>query len=274
MASGIYCIRNTADGKRYIGRTVDLHKREVTHFWALKNNRHNNNHMQRAYNKNPNALVFEPIELCEKDKLNEREIYWIAYYNTMDDRFGYNQCEGGKTTTGYHFSEETKKKMSEKRKGVKYSKEVIEKRKRSLEEHMKRDPEFAKHVRESRLTSEKLIGKSTWNKGRHCPEWLKKANSERMMGRPITEEHKEKLRKLYSGEGSLSAKLTQSEVIEMRLRFLNGEPRLSIAKDFPNMHPNTIYDIVKGKRWKHIPNSIEELERLKNGTEVSTVTQH
>ena len=273
MKSGIYQIRNTADGKRYIGRTVDFVKREHTHFWALENNRHCNRHLQSAYNINPSAFVFEVIEECKKDALNDREIYWIAYYGTMDDSKGYNLCEGGQATDGYKFTEEQKKKISEKNKGRKYSQEVIEKRKESLKEHMERDPEFAERLRQTWITSAKERG-SPWNKGRKCPEWLKKLDSERQKGRIITEEHKEKLRKLYAGEGSTSNKLKESEVIEMRLLFLNGEPRMSIAKDFPSMHPNTIYDIVKGKRWKHLPNSVEELERLKDGRKISTVAQH
>lgn len=263
MKSGIYQIRNTADGKRYIGRTINLNKRKRDHFWALENNRHNNNHMQRAYNKNPNAFVFEIVEECETEKLNEREVYWISYYNTMDDRYGYNQCEGGKTTNGYHFTDEAKKKISEKNKGRKCSREVVEQRKKTLKEHLANDPEFAKKYHEK--LAENLAKIPNWKKSHPCPEWQKKEISERFKGRPITEEHKQKLRELYSGEKSLTAKLTESEVIEMRLRFLNGEPRLSIAKDFPNMHPNTIYDIVKGKRWKHIPNTIKELERMKYG---------
>ena len=96
-------------------------------------------------------------------------------------------------------------------------------------------------------------------------EERKRQVSELFKGRPISEQHKEKLRELYKGEKSLTAKLKESEVIDMRLRFLKGEPRLSIAKDYPQLHPNTVYDIVKCKRWKHIPNSIEELERMKDG---------
>ena len=100
-------------------------------------------------------------------------------------------------------------------------------------------------------------------------EEQRKRLSEAQRGKKkVTEEHKEKLRELFSGENSLTSKLTENEVINIRLRFLNGEPRMSIAKDYPNMHPNTIYDIVKGKRWKHLPNSIEELERFKDGAKV------
>ncbi len=268
MKSGIYCIRNTVDGKRYIGRTVDFTKRKRMHFWMLENNRHFNIHMQRAYALNPSAFKFEILEECEKSQLNDREVYWISYYKTMDDKCGYNLCEGGKSTTGRKTTEETKRKISEKNRGTKFSQETIEKRKRTLQEHMEKDPVLAERVRKSRMSAERLKGKPSWNKGRKCPEWLKERNRQINLGKKRTEEHKQKLRELFSGEGSLSAKLTENEVVEMRLRFLKGEPRMSIAKDFPNMHPNTIYDIVKGKRWKHIPNSIKELERLKHGTEI------
>jgi len=258
--SGIYCIRNTVDNKRYIGRTVDFYKRWAMHRWGLENNRHFNSHLQRAYNNNPQNFIFEIIEVCDKDKCNEREIYWISYYNTMNMEYGYNLCEGGKSTTGRKFSEETLKKMSKQRRGVKCSREAVEKRKQSLKDHKERDPEWAKALHDKQVENIRSI--PNWKKSHPMSEKRKKEVSEFFKGRKIPEWHKEKLRDLYSGENSLTAKLTENEVVNMRLRFLKGEPRMSIAKDYPNMHPNTIYDIVKGKRWKHIPNTIEELEKL------------
>lgn len=40
----------------------------------------------------------------KKDKLNEREIYWIKYYNSYNREFGYNESEGGNGYNGrrYH----------------------------------------------------------------------------------------------------------------------------------------------------------------------------
>jgi hypothetical protein len=38
---------------------------------------------------------FNIIEECKQNQLNERERYWIAYYNTFYD--GYNQTLGGDT---------------------------------------------------------------------------------------------------------------------------------------------------------------------------------
>ena len=44
---------------------------------------------------------FEPflIEECSNDKLNEREQYWIQYYNTFIDKEGYNMTLGGDTSS-------------------------------------------------------------------------------------------------------------------------------------------------------------------------------
>ena len=49
--SGIYQIRNLVNGKIYVGSSVNLETRKTPHYWELENNRHNNQHLQRAYNK-------------------------------------------------------------------------------------------------------------------------------------------------------------------------------------------------------------------------------
>lgn len=62
----------------------------------------------------------ELIEECSSDEeLNEREIYWISYYNSMDPSIGYNLHEGGLNTIaerngmfGRHQSDESKQKKS------------------------------------------------------------------------------------------------------------------------------------------------------------------
>lgn len=268
MNSGIYRIRNVADGKMYIGRTTDLTKREKTHFWMLKANRHFNIHLQRAYNLNPDALVFEVLEECDKNLLNEKEVFYIALYKTMDMKFGYNLCEGGKSTTGRKFSEETLKKMSENRKGIKFSQEVIERRKRSLKEHIERDPEFAAYYRE--YCGKGARNKPSWNKGRKASEETRKKLSLAQKGKKkMSDSQKKKLSELYKGEKSITAILTEQEAINLKIRFLNGEPRMDIARSVPKVSPQTVYDCVTGRRWKHLPNSIKELERLKYGREIS-----
>ena len=257
MDSGIYSLTNARTGKRYIGRTLKFTKRQLEHFSALRNGRHPNNHLQRAWDLG-DRFEFEIIERCEPDKLNEREIYWIAYYDSFHN--GYNQCEGGATTQGYHFSEETKRKISMKNKGRKCDPEVVQRRKDTLKRHLQEDPEFARRYRENLSKASK--GKPSWNKGIPCSEEKKKLLSEKMKGRYVSEEHKEKLRSLYSGENSITAKLSKNDVVEIRCRFLSGERQIDIVKDYP-VTPQTIYDIVHGRRWKSVPMTLEELQKLK-----------
>jgi group I intron endonuclease len=59
----------------------------------------------------------EIIEHCStKEHLNEREIYWIEYYNSRDSNIGYNIAKGGHggfTKSGYKHSEESRKCMKD-----------------------------------------------------------------------------------------------------------------------------------------------------------------
>lgn len=256
MVSGIYSITCIENGKRYIGQSVDVRKRKNEHFNALRKGTHPNVHLQRAWN-NGARFDFEIIERCSVVDLNEREIYWIAKYDSFHN--GYNQCEGGKSTTGRPCSAETRRKISDGNKGKVVSEETIRKRTESLKRHLAEDPEFAARYHEK--MSARWKGKLSWNKGRPCPEWKKKQVSEKLKGRYVSEEHKEKLRELYSGEGSITAKLTKSDVVHIRYRFLNGERQADISKDYP-VTRQTIYDIVRGRRWQNVPMDKTSLEAI------------
>lgn len=259
MASGIYAITNMRDCKKYIGQSVNIQKRWREHKNALEQNRHFNIHLQRAWNRG-DRFEFSVIEKCDKDKLNEREIYWIAYYNTMDMQFGYNLCAGGESTTGRECSTETRKKISNSNRGRKCSAETIRKRTETFRKHME-DPAYRERVKRRGAENAKKRG-SPWNKGKRTSAETKRKISEKLMGRYVSEEHKEKLKELYSGSKSLSAKLTEQDVVQIRLRFLSGERQCDIHKDYPQITTQTLYDIVRNRRWKSVPNTIEELEEM------------
>ena len=254
---GIYSIICRDNGKRYIGQTVDINKRRNEHFNMMSKGKHPNLHLQRAWDKGC-AFDFEVIEECDKSELNDREIYWIAHFATMDMSKGYNLCAGGKSSLGRVCSEETKRKISEGNKGKKLSEETIRKRTATLKKRLAEDPEFAERYRKQ--LSENQRG-NRWNKGRPCPEWLKEHNRKCMTGFVRSEEHKQKLRELYSGEKSLTAKLKQEDVVRIRYRFLMGERQKDICKDYP-VTPQTIYDIVRGRRWQSVPMDLESLREM------------
>ena len=102
IKSGIYCIENLKNGKKYIGQSYNIDYRWNEHKRRLITQRHTNKHLQASFNKyGIENFKFYVIEYCKEDKLNEREIYWISYYNTyLGD--GYNYTLGGEGSRKIH----------------------------------------------------------------------------------------------------------------------------------------------------------------------------
>lgn len=112
---GVYIIFNIYSGKSYIGSSKDLKKRIRIHKRRLKINKHENPHLQRAWEKYGwNAFIFKPLLICaEKDLL--------MYEQTCMDHFkpAYNiSIVAGAPMRGRRMSAESKLKMSNARRGV------------------------------------------------------------------------------------------------------------------------------------------------------------
>lgn len=88
---GIYKITNLIDHKIYVGQSGNIRRRWVNHKIELNNNSHINRHLQYSWNKyGEKNFKFEIIEECSKSDLNDREKYWINYYNSSDRHYGFN----------------------------------------------------------------------------------------------------------------------------------------------------------------------------------------
>lgn len=88
---GIYKITNQITGEVYIGQSIRIKQRWREHCINSVNGTTQLYQAMRNYGlKN---FSFDVIEECDKEKLNEREIYWISYYNSFNK--GYNMTPGG-----------------------------------------------------------------------------------------------------------------------------------------------------------------------------------
>ncbi len=103
----------------YIGQAFNISKRWKNHKLELNLNRHCNPYLQSAWNKHGSFnFEFSVLEYCEKDKLTEREQFWMDTYKSYNRILGYNlQSVAGGSMLGFKASEETKALLSEMRSG-------------------------------------------------------------------------------------------------------------------------------------------------------------
>lgn len=82
MNSGIYQIENKVNSKVYIGSSNNIKRRWQKHKALLRHNKHQNSHLQAAWNKyGEDNFIFSIIELCSIDSLLDREQYFINIRN-------------------------------------------------------------------------------------------------------------------------------------------------------------------------------------------------
>lgn len=93
--AGIYKITNDETKEAYIGRSVSVRKRLTDHIKsALGIDTIADQHVHQVMReKGIWNFTFELIEECSREKLNEREKYYIEFFHT--DQYGYNQKAGG-----------------------------------------------------------------------------------------------------------------------------------------------------------------------------------
>ena len=92
---GIYKITNQINGKIYIGQSIDIKNRWKQHIGEAKQGRYNTRLYNALRKYNIDNFTFEVIEECKSTELNEREIYWIEYYQSYVPAIGYNMNTGG-----------------------------------------------------------------------------------------------------------------------------------------------------------------------------------
>ena len=156
--SGVYQIKNEKNNKIYIGSSINLYERLITHVSDLRKGKHPNSYLQRSWNKyGEDHFDISILDLCDKEKVREKEQYYINTQTRKCDKtlsFNINpdvlfgtiseetkqkirstlKSKGitppsrqGSKYPGRSVSEETKQKIRLKLTGTKLNKETIEK---------------------------------------------------------------------------------------------------------------------------------------------------
>lgn len=95
MSCGIYKIENKINGKIYIGQSIEIERRWQKHLVA-----NDDFVIHRALKKyGKENFDFSIIEECNSLELNNKEKYWIDYYNSLIPN-GYNMIPGGAQELG------------------------------------------------------------------------------------------------------------------------------------------------------------------------------
>jgi len=240
---GIYIITNEINNKVYIGQVgkgnTTIMGRFDSHYKDLNGNKHNNKHLQAAWNKytelyGEEAFTFDILEECLEEELNDKEEYWIDYFKANDNKYGYNKTIGGEGTKGYKHTQETIQKLSNMFSG---------------ENH----PNYGmKHTEETKLKMSK-------NNCSHNPEIVKK-RGEKLKGRKFSDEHKQKLseaRKVKTLSEEHKKKISESG----KGRIVSEETKQKMSENNAMHNPEhrkKVSEALKGK-----PKSEEHKQKLR-----------
>lgn len=94
---GIYKITNLINKKIYIGQSIDINRRFKEHIRISKLNKDNMPIHKAIYKYGIENFILEIIEECNIELLDEKEIYYINFFNSRDKHIGYNISFGGNT---------------------------------------------------------------------------------------------------------------------------------------------------------------------------------
>jgi group I intron endonuclease len=171
MPSGIYCIENLINGKKYIGQSGNLNKR-ISEFHdgclALVS-------ALEYYGKE--NFVRHIVEECLSEELDEKEKFYIKEFHSHYTEWGYNISWGGEgVMRGRKHTEETKEKIGNKNKG---SKRTPEQRAKISETHKgllsgSKHPMFGKkHSEDAKRKMSEAGQLYNYNRGRSFSESTK-----------------------------------------------------------------------------------------------------
>lgn len=246
--TGIYCILNIVNGKKYIGSTKkSFYTRLKQHYQKLNNNKHHCIKLQNAWNKyGEEAFIFIIEEvICDFSTLLEREKFFIIKNDCINN--GYNSNPDPNFSPMFNESSRTKSSITHKN-WWKSKKEGMS------EEAYK---EFCKKYVHS-------YGKLPWNKGIKMTE-----EQTKKMHKPKIHGVSEKMKEVYVKNAVLAKDRSDYIIVfDINKTWLNTFYCISDLIEYSKSEYNILPIIPsKGKeRFGKTLNSAKVLNHLKDGT--------
>ena len=174
----IYKATNLVNGKIYIGQTIQKFTKRISQHKCMKNSKcYFHNSLQKYGFNNFNWTIID--NAYNFDELDDKEIYWINFYNTQDK--GYNLSEGGRVNRNM---KRTKPSVL---KGTKHTEERKEKNRQAQLERYKNNP-YPEYLKE-KMRKNMLNREITWGD----------KISDTKMGHTVNDETKAKISKTLQG---------------------------------------------------------------------------
>lgn len=222
--SGIYLIRNTINGRMYVGSSNQIMRRWNDHCSTLSSGKHGNQRLQNAWFKyGRRYFVFNVLEYVEDiSRIHEREQYWMDLLAPY-----YNITPSAGSRKGMKWTKEQCAKLSVAQKGRVISQATRDKISAALK--------GTRHSPESyRKQSEKI-------RGRKLSEETKTKLSIAHKGIVFTPEHRAKIGRSNSGKKQSPETLAKLSLTR-RGRILSAEHRAKIsAANMGRVHPPESY---------------------------------
>ena len=224
---GIYMYTNKKNNKKYIGQSTNIERRKREHLcWPSPYSRFD---MElRAVGEDQFDFVI--LEECSVELLDEREKYWISFYDTINN--GYNLTPGGQ---GYRGEENP---------GARLTEDEVRQIIILLEEHKLNNREIAERFSVCQNTIDGINRCKTWCHLHNYKTNIRNTNLAK----------EENPRSAWAGENNAIAKITE----ELALRIIDllqtdSRSLAQLSRDL-GVSLNIIYDINRCRTWKYLHN--------------------
>lgn len=217
--TGIYMYENKRNHKKYIGQSTNIERRKREHLkWPSRYSRFDTE-LQAI---GEDQFIFSILEECEVQQLDERETYWIKFYDSVNT--GYNLTYGGQSYRG------------ESNPGAKLSDDDV----RAIIDKLRDTNESIQD-----LAKEYNVHYNTISDINRCITWTH------------LHDYRSNIRlshqgSLHRGELNSSAIITTEIAKNIIELIINSNQSLAaIARQF-NIKDSMVYDINRCRTWKHL----------------------